>query len=173
MNYDLSLFKKVPGMGAAELAGRAQDALDPFTADELKAAAAAVQAAVPELALFEDDEETRYEFTHQATGLQVELCPHSMAVAVPYWHEGAAAEAVFAAINKVLDAINGVVPVVVHDPQQGKEIDPVQGLSASEAAYYGKTTTHVQEIMSTPSPRDSAHARLEGELARKPWWKFW
>jgi len=173
MGYDLTLYKKTEGVTAAELIERDEETLPAFTPEECKAAAAAVHEALPDLDLFQDEAEGVYEFTDDETGLQIEFYERSMAIAVPYWHEGGSAANVFAAINKVLSTINNVVPIVVFDPQLGKDVDPATGLTAAETAYYSKTTTHVQEILNNPSPKGSAYASFESALAKKPWWKFW
>lgn len=173
MSYDISVFKRENGATAAELADRDEAARPAFTPDELKRLASATQAVLPQFAYDADEQENLYEFTNKDSGLKIEMLASGIGFALPYWHDGADARAVFTTINAALSAMSNTMPIVVYDPQQAREINPALGLSDSEINYYTKTTTHVQEIMANPSPAGSEHAAFEREAARRPWWKFW
>jgi len=172
MSYDLSLFKQVPGLDAVILSEH-EDKCAAFTPNELKAASDAVKSALPQLEAYGDDEACFYELTDDETGLQIGLDTHSLSISIPYWHEDADAHALFDHINTAMRAINSAVAIVAFDPQLGREINPAQGLTREEATYYSRTTTHVQEIMSSSDSSGSVYPAYEAAAAPKPWWKFW
>ena len=188
MSYDFWLFEPIPDEDQLTTAIRLMeeseqelDARDPDPKAEVrkKALATAIIRQNPEIRPFSLQydqiaeiqkitvEEARKKFRYielngpeDGNGIQVVLHDDSATIAVPYWHLGAQANAVFEEIWEYLRVIKDVAGYVAYDPQLDRILDLERDLKETLNAYL----RIVREIKESPSV---------GFKSRKPWWKFW
>jgi hypothetical protein len=93
-------------------------------------------------------------------GVQVTLHDDHATVTVPYWHQGAQAEAVFTEIWGYLRVLHEEGDCLTYDPQLERMLDLGKDFTEVLKRYVG-----VARQVKASSP--------EIPKATKPWWKFW
>jgi hypothetical protein len=101
------------------------------------------------------------ELNDEDLGLQITLHDEYASATLPYWHEGAQADAAFRALWGCLQVIRNGGAYSVYDPQLGRALD-----LASDADFAEILKTYVS------TKRAVERARRAGPF-KKPWWKFW
>jgi hypothetical protein len=82
----------------------------------------------------------------------------SAAINVPYWYEGAEADAVMERVFAYARVISETLGYAVWDPQTGTVVEPGAGGHADAAEIMGDITGRMGEIV---------------QPQRRPWWKIW
>ncbi len=114
------------------------------------------------------EEEARVRYRHielnlpddDPTGILVTICDYDVFITVPYWHQRAAAIAVFARVARICERLEDVGDLETHDPQLDRVVKLNVELNESLEEYIRVVACLPQIIGSrTPAP--------------KPWWRFW
>ncbi len=161
MSYDLTAFPLPAGMTAAGyVESDAFEAIDdtPPTAEEraaMERAAAEVLALDPSADRFEN-EDTIELSTEQ--GIQVSLYARSAGITVPYWYEGAEADAVMERVFAYARVLAETLGYTVWDPQTETVVEP-------QGSDHGDATQILEDI--------SGRMDEIVEPERRPWWKIW
>jgi len=183
MSYDLHLFRPTPGLDAVEEALSLMEEGDPGPADFAaegwrRETADSLRAAIPALEEVEFDfggiaevegttpEEARRRWSHVElhtpggdSGMQVALRDWRADVALPYWHDGAAAEAAWREVWTVVGVL-GARGLSAFDPQLGRILHPAADRAEVEALY-------------ADTIRAVRRATDDEAGVERPWWKLW
>lgn len=129
----------------------ALDALEQDAADERPLDSAALDtwavlrsAVAADLPAAEEHLGARHcELSDAATGIQLSLFPgDEVALSVPYWHEGPAAEQVVATLRAVVARVEEVTGLTAYDPQAGAPFLGAGEATAAETFDRVATTRH-------------------------------
>lgn len=187
MSYDLHLFTPPPGRDLAEAgadsfenegdgpptaarAARIREIADALLAHEPRLrllplgprAGEPADPALPELAHgaemqlpVADDEEP--------DGISIWLYARTVAVSFPYWHDGAARDAVWARVGGYCRALEDAFGFRTFDPQRDAVVDWEANARAAADAYARgrEVVARIQARADRSSP------------APRPWWRFW
>jgi hypothetical protein len=160
MSYDLSAFPLPAGMSAAEyVESEAYESADdsPPTEEEraaMERAAAALMALDPSAERID----LEHDIEINADTVQISLFAREAGISVPYWYEGAEADAVMDRVFAYARVLAETLGYTVWDPQTATVVE-------AGAADRGAAT----EILSDISGRMDEIA----QPARRPWWKIW
>ncbi len=191
MSYDLYLIRVTPGATSDEVEALALAAAEedyptsdppPETEARNQSLVAALRAVNPALEPFafdypeiarskqisEPEARRRYRHTElngpeNGPGVQITLYDDWASVTLPYWHRGAAADAVWDEVWGYLQVLAERGGFTVYDPQLERPLD----LSADRPAAQRMYSDGVAFTART------AAEITAGSTARKPWWKFW
>lgn len=97
-----------------------------------------------------------------SNAIQIQLYDDQAFVTVPYWHDGAKAEAVFKEIWEYLNIIQRETGYVAYDPQRDAILDLSQGYTQALSLYTG-----TQAVM-TDLPNI-----VQASAKKRRWWQFW
>lgn len=188
MSYDIDLFKPLPGETLERTMGRAfpeSEEINPGPPSPEKEAlkellAAALTKEDPRLERFAfgykeiaetlgtDEGDARLRWRHvelngpvDGGGVQITLFDDTASIAIPYWHEGEKAEAVFKDVWEYIRVFRGVAGYVAYDRQLERVVGEDSDLP-DVLRSYGRGVHAVGEI--------AEEIRSKG---RRPWWKFW
>jgi hypothetical protein len=166
VSYDLHFFRPRAGESVEDalerIRGDEEDGMDDVRPSAARAAVwrarveplvALFVAEFPECERFDGD--GYLELTHESTGVQLTLRDDCGGLSLPYWHVGADAKRVLARVSRLLVALNRAAHFHVFDPQLDRMLDARAGFPLDPAVYAFGTVA------------------LRGEVARRPWWKFW
>ena len=188
MSYDLYAFRPVAGEDLSALA-RSKLAQESGTinrggpSDEAEARknelAQALLTANPllariefdytEIAQFENisEDEARRRYRHiemngpaDGNGIQITLYDDRASISVPYWHQSAAARAVFDEIGRYIRILKASGGFFIYDPQIGRVLDLASDLP-DVLNTYGSVVAKLAESVQTTRADE------------RPWWKFW
>lgn len=92
-------------------------------------------------------------------GVQIQLFDDEAALTIPFWHEGAKAEACFAQVWEIIGVICRETGYAVFDPQMDRALNEGENFDAALQTY----AKLVRKVSRDPD--------LGGRKPAKPWWK--
>ena len=92
-------------------------------------------------------------------GVQIQLFDDEAALTIPYWHEGAKAEACFAQVWEIIGVICHETGYAIFDPQMDRTLNEGENFDAALQTY----AKLMRKVSRDPD--------LGGRKPPKPWWK--